>query len=91
MEDRVYWTRTALKLMEGQWNDMEEEERKDLLKRELWVAENKKQYDKEKFEEEMANNPARMKQWLRWKKRGGDRENIGLEPEEDVQGEAGDW
>ena len=39
----------------------------------------------------MAKNPARMKQWLRWKKRGGDRENIGLEPEEDVQGEAGDW
>ena len=91
MEDRVYWTRTALKLMEGQWNDMEEEERKDLLKRALWVAENKKQYDKEKFAEEMAKNPAKMKQWLRWKKRGGDRENIGLEPEEDVQGEAGDW
>ena len=45
----------------------------------------------EKFEEEMAKNPARMKQWLRWKKRGGDRENIGLEPEEDVQGDFSEW
>eukprot|EP00753_Platysulcus_tardus_P008849 PLAT1667.1.p1 GENE.PLAT1667.1~~PLAT1667.1.p1 ORF type:complete len:366 (-),score=112.40 PLAT1667.1:58-1077(-) len=68
-EERIYLTRRALQMPQAKWDSMKEEERKDMLKRELWHADALEQLKKEQEAEMRAKFGGRYKRYLRWTKK----------------------
>jgi len=72
-DEKLYVIRRNMKLSEGQFNALTEEEREDFLEQELWIRENFDQWKTEKEEEmriKMAQS-GRYKQYRRYMKNHG--------------------
>jgi len=72
-EERKYLTRRVLGMSQGQWEYMEEEQREEMVGRELWLPENLQAFHKER-EEEMRERLAQSgayKRAKRWHRKNG--------------------
>lgn len=67
--DKLYLTKSSMGLKDSQWEDMPEEERKEVLERELWVPDNKQAYEDEKMEKFQKKRTGAYKRHVRQKKR----------------------
>lgn len=70
--DRIYITRKYMKLSAKKWDMLEEMDKNNYLKKELWIKENAKQYLQEQKEIEHLNriNSSKYKKELRSRKKG---------------------
>lgn len=72
-EEKEYLTYTNLKMSEQYWSALDDYEREDLLRKELWVPEKLKAYIQAQEEEIRQKNAesGRHKMWRRYMKKGG--------------------
>ncbi|ESO02691.1 hypothetical protein HELRODRAFT_188809 [Helobdella robusta] len=72
-EDKQYVIRRYMGLSQIKWEGLDDNEKEDMMRRELWIKENFQAYKKEKqdeMKEQMADS-GRYKQYRRYMKKGG--------------------
>ena len=68
IEERLYLTRTTLGYSKSRWESLEEEERVNLLEKDLYIPKNYAAYQKEQQEILRAKYGNKLKKYNRWKK-----------------------
>ncbi|VWU50599.1 DnaJ protein, putative [Hepatocystis sp. ex Piliocolobus tephrosceles] len=71
-DDKIYITRTCVRLSAQKWNVLSNEEKNILMKKQLWIKQNRKEFLNELKEKEKINkmSRAKYKKQIRMKKKG---------------------
>ncbi|KAI1280297.1 DnaJ -like protein [Halotydeus destructor] len=72
-EEKMYIMRRNMKLSQGQWDQLEDDEKEEYMEQELWLPENFAQWKQERDDDNKAKlaESASYKRYRRWLKKGG--------------------